>query len=586
MPKTMKPVDAVLIGVGWTGGILARELTKAGLNVVGLERGDFRNTNPDFLTPGVHDELAYAVRNKLFQNPARDALSFRNNVRETALPIRQFGSFLPGDGLGGAGVHWNGLTWRFLENEFKLRSNSIAKYGAAVLGEDCTSADWGVSYQDLEPHYDRFEYLCGISGKAGNLNGKKVAGGNVFEGPRKREYPNPPLKHSYSQELFRKGMNEIGLHPFISPSANNSQPYKNPEGVQMGACAYCGFCERFTCEMSAKGSLQTTLLPVLLKEPKFELRTNSHVLKINVDSTGKKATGVTYLDPSGQEVIQPANMVFLTAFSLNNVHLLLLSKIGKPYDPATGQGVIGKNYTYQTGTQATLFYEGKNFNQYMGAGSLSMGIDDYNGDNFDHSGLDFIGGGVISQSTGSARPIQYHPVPKGTPRWGAAWKAAAAKYYNSSMGWGAQGSVQAYRGNYLDLDPTYTNEHGQPLMRMTFDWGKHERKYSDWLIGKYEAMVKPLNPQSYILSALSEHYSIVPYQSTHNTGGAIMGTDPSKSAVNTYMQVWDCPNVFSMGASAFPQNAGYNPTGTVGALAYRTAEAVTKRYIKNPGLLT
>jgi len=89
MAKTMKPVDAVMIGVGWTGGILARELTKAGVNVVGLERGDFRNTNPDFLTPGVHDELAYAIRNKLFQNPARDTLSFRNNVRETALPIRQ-----------------------------------------------------------------------------------------------------------------------------------------------------------------------------------------------------------------------------------------------------------------------------------------------------------------------------------------------------------------------------------------------------------------------------------------------------------------------------------------------------------------
>jgi gluconate 2-dehydrogenase alpha chain len=586
MPKTMKSVDAVLIGVGWTGGILARELTKAGLNVVGLERGEFRNTNPDFLTPGVHDELAYAVRNKLFQDPARDALSFRNNVRETALPIRQFGSFLPGDGLGGAGVHWNGLTWRFLENEFKLRSNSIAKYGKAILGDDCTTADWGVSYQDLEAHYDRFEYLCGISGKAGHLNGKKIAGGNVFEGSRKREYPNPPLKHSYSQEMFRKTMVETGYHPFVGPSANNSQAYKNTEGVQMGACAYCGFCERFSCEMSAKGSLQTTLLPVLMKEPKFELRTNSHVLKINLDSTGKKATGVTYLDATGNEVIQPADMVFLTAFSLNNVHLLLLSQIGKPYDPATGTGVIGKNYTYQAGTQATLFYEGKNFNPFMGAGSLGMGIDDFNGDNFDHTGLDFIGGGVVLQSSPGGRPIQYHPVPKGTPRWGAAWKSAVAKYYNSSFGIGAQGSVQAYRGNYLDLDPTYKNQQGQPLMRMTFDWGKHERKYSDWLIGKFDAIAKSMNPQSYVTSALSEHYSVVPYQSTHNTGGAIMGTDPSQSAVNTYMQVWDVPNVFSMGASAFPQNAGYNPTGTVGALAYRTAEAVTKRYLKNPGLLT
>ena len=117
MAKTMKAVDAVMVGVGWTAGILTRELTKAGLSVVGLERGEYRDTNPDFYTPAVHDELAYAIRNKMFQKPQRDALSFRNNVRETALPMRNFTSFLPGDGLGGAGVHWNGLTWRFLETD-------------------------------------------------------------------------------------------------------------------------------------------------------------------------------------------------------------------------------------------------------------------------------------------------------------------------------------------------------------------------------------------------------------------------------------------------------------------------------------
>jgi gluconate 2-dehydrogenase alpha chain len=103
---------------------------------------------------------------------------------------------------------------------------------------------------------------------------------------------------------------------------------------------------------------------------------------------------------------------------------------------------------------------------------------------------------------------------------------------------------------------------------------------------KVEAIAKALNPKSYTISQVSDHYSVVPYQSTHNTGGAIMGSDPSKSVVNTYQQVWDVPNVFSIGASSFPQNAAYNPTGTVGALAYRTVEAVVNRYVKSPGLLT
>src|SRR6202012_6143925 len=131
---------------------------------------------------------------------------------------------------------------------------------------------------------------------------------------------------------------------------------------------------------------------------------------------------------------------------------------GKPYDPATGQGVVGRNYTYQSGVGMTLFYENKHFAPFMGAGALCTGIDDYNGDNFDHSGLDFIGGGVVLQSQSGGRPIQFHPTPRGTPRWGGAWKAAVAKYYNSAIGIGAQGSVQAYRWNDRVFVTTYKNQ--------------------------------------------------------------------------------------------------------------------------------
>ncbi len=77
----------------------------------------------------------------------------------------------------------------------------------------------------------------------------------------------------------------------------------------------------------------------------------------------------------------------------------------------------------------------------------------------------------------------------------------------------------------------------------------------------------------------------MPYQSTHNTGGAIMGADPKTSALNKYLQSWDVPNVFVIGASAFPQNAGYNPTGTVGALAFHAADAIITKYLKSPGPL-
>jgi gluconate 2-dehydrogenase alpha chain len=80
-------------------------------------------------------------------------------------------------------------------------------------------------------------------------------------------------------------------------------------------------------------------------------------------------------------------------------------------------------------------------------------------------------------------------------------------------------------------------------------------------------------------------FHVVPGQSTHNTGGTIMGTDPKTTVVNRYLQAWDAHNLFVMGASVFPQNAGYNPTGTVGALAYWSANAITSRYLKSPGSL-
>jgi gluconate 2-dehydrogenase alpha chain len=587
MATKLKPVDAVCIGFGWTGAIVAAELAKAGRTVLGLERGEFRDTNPDFTVPHVHDELGYAVRYKLFQDAARETVTFRNNVRQSALPVRQFGSFLPGEGLGGAGVHWNGATFRFQEWDFQTRSRSEARYGKGFIEPDCTSQDWGLTYHDLEPHYDFFEKVCAISGKAGNLHGKKQPGGNPFEGPRSSEYPNPPMQSTYSMQLFQDAAKRLGYHPYPLPSANAENPYTNPYGITTGACAYCGYCERFGCEMSAKASMQTTILPFLRKQKGFELRTNAKVLRIELDSTRKRATGVTYVDAQGREFFQPAEIVFLTAFAFNNVRMLLVSQIGRPYDPATGKGVVGRNYAYQLNTGATLFFgSGKLFNPFMGAGALGTVIDDFNGDNFDHRDLGFIGGADIIQNATGGRPIQFHPIPTGTPAFGSAWKKAVARWYNRAFNMNAQGGVQAYRGNYLDLDPTYRDVFGQPLLRMTFDWGYNEYRQSEFMAAVHAKITKQLGASHSIINPINGSYSVVPYQSSHNTSGTVMGSNPATSVANTYGQSWDVSNLFITGAGLFPQNAGYNPTGTIGALAYRMMDAVVKRYLRSPGNLS
>ena len=581
----LKPVDVVTVGVGLTGSIMGKELADAGLKVVGLERGPHRDTHPDFDMPGVHDELRYARRFELMQDLSRETITFRNAPTGTALPMRQLGSFLPGEGLGGAAAHWSGITWRFLPWDFETRSRTIARYGNGALAADCTSQDWGVSYAELEPHFDRFERLFGIGGKAGNLRGEIQEGGNPFEGPRARDYPNPPSPESYAGALFSQATRSLGYRPFPVPTANMTRAYTNPYGLTMGPCVYCGYCQNFGCEMGAKASPQTAVLPALLGQPNYELRTLANVLRVNLDSERRRAVSVSYVDARGREYEQPAELVLLTSYVFGNVRHMLLSGIGRPYDPVTNQGVVGRNYAYQSISGVTAFFEDKVFNSFMGAGALGRSIDEFNGDNFDHAGLGFIGGAFIAcGSTGGSR-LDSQAVPPGTPAWGSGWKKAVARYHDRSLTVRVHGAVQSYRSNYLDFDPTYRDAYGQPLLRMTFDFHDNERRMSDYLTTKAEEIARALGPSAISSLRRTGRYSIVPYQSTHNTGGAVMGTDPTTSAVNTYLQSWDVPNVFAVGASAFPQNSAHNPTGTVGALTLRALDAIKSRYLKRPGPL-
>src|SRR5258708_14293483 len=157
MPKRLKPIDVVTIGVGLTGSLMALELVKAGLRVVGIERGAMRETVPDFQSPAIHDELRFAVRKGLMQDNVKEAVTFRNSSDQTALPIRRWASFLPGTGLGGSAVHWNGQTFRFQVADFVYRSHIEHRYGKKIIDPELTIQDWGVTYDDLEPHYDRVE---------------------------------------------------------------------------------------------------------------------------------------------------------------------------------------------------------------------------------------------------------------------------------------------------------------------------------------------------------------------------------------------------------------------------------------------
>jgi gluconate 2-dehydrogenase alpha chain len=567
--KTLDKVDVVTVGVGWLGGIIGAECAKAGMKVVGIERGKERST-ADYLM--VHDEYRYAIRYELMQDLSKETITFRNNRKMRALPMRQMGSFLLGEGLGGAGTHWNGHTWRFLPYDFEIKTQTEKKYGKDKLSADYLLQDWGITYDELEPYFDTFEKTAGISGE----------NKNPFAGKRTNDFPTPPMKKTPILRKFEKATSNLGYTPFMLPSANLSETYENPDGQTIAACQYCGFCERFGCEYGAKTSAEITVIPTALKTGNYQVRFHGNVVEVLKE--GGKATGVRYVDTqTGEEFIQPADVVVLTSYVMNNAKLLMVSGIGEMYDPDTGRGTLGKNYAYQILPGATGFFE-EQMNVFMGAGSLGMTIDDLNGDNYDHSELDFIHGASISITQTGVRPIQTNPVPPDTPAWGAEFKKASIYNYSRTLNIGGQGASIPHKENFLSLDPDYKDVYGVPLLQLTYNFTEQDRNLHKYLTEKSKTIMEEMGAKTTVPGNPLSDYDIVPYQTTHNTGGTIMGASPDDSVVNNYLQHWDVDNLFVVGAGNFPHNGGYNPTGTVGALAYRAAEGIIK-YSKNGGSL-
>ncbi|WP_423732621.1 GMC family oxidoreductase [Hafnia paralvei] len=587
MSNKREKADVVIVGLGWAGSLMANELTMAGLNVVAIERGSWRDTSTDFPTTIDTDELRFVSRRAIMQPPAVETLTFRKTPVQRALPLREWNTYQFGWNVGGAGTHWNGMTWRFLPYDFQSYSMTVERYGKDKFLPGLQVQDWGVSYQDLEPFYDKFERYAGTSGKAGNIQGKIQIGGNPFEGPRQRDYPLPPLERTRMAEIFDQAAKGLGYHPFPVPAGNTSGAYTNPLGIKMAPCTYCGYCEFFGCGNWSKSSPQACILPALMQRKNFQVITESEVLHVNLTSDKKTATGVTYIDNEGEQWEQPADIVVIAAYQMDNVRLMLLSGIGKPYNHQTGEGVVGRNYAYQTISGASVFFKNEHLNPFIGAGALAQAIDDFNGDNFDHSQHDFIGGAVALVHSTNGRPIASgNLVPPGTPKWGREWKQAYQQNYQNANSVYCQGNSYPHRDVFLDLDPEYKDRHGRPLLRVTFDWNENDKRSAHFMADRSVELGKAMGAETVVRSEpTTRPFSPMDNLSSHTTGGAVMGDDPRTSALNRYLQSWDVHNTFVVGASAFANNGGYNPTGTVGALTLWAAEAIKTRYLKAPGPL-
>src|SRR6201987_4278354 len=345
--------DVVIVGVGAAGGIIAAELAKAGMKVIGLERGP-RLQTADF--EGL-DELRYFERQDLRPNIKREPVTWRPNANAHAAPMPVLNN---GNQAGGGTVHYGTLSWRMHEDDFRVRSKTVERYGASAIPDDSSLVDWPVSYAELEPFYDQAEYDLGVSGKAGNLQGKKVDGGNVFEAPRSRDYPMPALLVDQSGLLYEAGAKKLGLHPFPPPRATLSHPYKDRL-----ACTYCGFCQSFGCYIGAKSSILVTKLPEADATGNVTIKTGAMCYRIN--SSGKRVTGVSYYGPDGSDNTIEAEIVVLGTCIYDNTLLLLLSKSDAfPNGLANSSGQVGKHLMAHMMPNVFVGFEDRHVNTYMG----------------------------------------------------------------------------------------------------------------------------------------------------------------------------------------------------------------------------
>jgi gluconate 2-dehydrogenase alpha chain len=474
--------------------------------------------------------------------------------------------------VGGGTIHYGTWNWRMLPHHFKILSENTARYGASSIPAGTNIIDWPISYTDLSPYYDKVDTELGISGKAGNINGTIQAGGNPFEGPRSQDFPLPPLVQTTGSRIFQQAATAMGYKPFPTPSGIISQNYNGRPG-----CDYCGFCSSYGCHIGAKSSTMVSVIPAALASGNLEIRTGGRVIKVN--STGGVATSVTYVDASGAQQEQPASLVILANYTWGVVRLLLMSGLNS-------SGLVGKYFmSHEYNLVNGLFNEVTNPSE--GQTGANATIDEFNGDNFDHTGLGFIEGASITSlggnthavgGTSSLAPGDFKQVAS-NQNWGQSYKDFVKQNFRRTMGLIAQLPCLPYEANVLDLDPTVKDSLGLPVLRVTYNGYTNETKAGTFLQDKMTAILKQAGATTTVNGPL-----LIPPWNNHEVGGCRMGTDPAKSVVNQYLQSWQLPNMFVVSGAVFPTYIGYNPTQTIEALSYWSANYI-KTNVKTGGTL-
>ena len=536
---TRKAVDFVVIGSGSAGGILAKELSTAGFDVVVLEQGPYRKA-ADF----THDELSVLFRNELLGGgPKVHGQTFRHDETDTAtMPGRSPVEYARG--VGGSSVHYTANFWRFRAVDFKERS---------LLGPIAGSnfADWPITYEELEPYYTKVDWEIGISGAPG-----------PFDAPRSKPFPMPPMPIKSSGVLLERGAKKLGLHAQPEPHAILSQAHNGRPG-----CINCGYCMFYGCEIGAKSSTLATMIPLAEASGHCEIRPDSVVIRIDTDASGR-ANQVIYLDADGKEQAQAAKAVVLSANGAESARLLLMSESAQhPDGLANSSGFVGRNLMHNAHPVANGIFE-RPLNDFKGVQVSRIIHDFYETDV--RRGF-YGGGGIDARPLWSATPIFHvmQGMPPDVPAWGVDFKNEIAHNFTRQMSIVGSTTSLALDSNNITLDPQSKDAWGRPAIRETY------RDHPDDL-----SMAKFLQDRAMQLfdAAGAEKSWRRPIETTnggaHLLGTCRMGDDPKTSVVDRTHRSHDVPNLYICDGSSFVTSGRGQPTMTIMALAFRAADQI------------
>jgi choline dehydrogenase-like flavoprotein len=543
-----KHVNAVVVGAGAGGGVVAKELSEAGLSVILFERGDWVSFDAHD-TDELNSQRTTVLGNAFGPDDDRYRRVLVDDDGSSHIVLPSENDYNNVAACVGSGtVSYGAMAWRFMSEDFHMKTT----YGN-VAGS--TLDDWPISYEDLEHCYEKAEWVIGVSGDASP---------NPFAAPRKKPYPMPPFTYNKEAKMLETSMKRMGLHPFPIPMLRNSVPYN-----QRPACVRRRSCCGFACPLNAKSGTHNTVIPSALSTGNCELRVHCVVSEIAVNESGLP-TGILYFNQEGNKQEQTADIIVISASATETPRLLLNSKskhfptgIGNRYD------WVGRNFQGHAYTGAFGLFEEDIFDD-IGPGA-TIAISD-----FSHHNTGIIGGGILANEF-TRLPYFFTGIrPPGSPTWGKAHKEFQRKYFRRNVQ--VVGPIQEMPvfDSRVQVDPSIKDFWGIPVVRLSGHRHPKDVEGCEFLSGKAEMILKETGASSTWQSVGGKGLS----GGQHQAGTCRMGNDEQTSVTDRYGRIHETPNVFVADASLHVTNGGFNPALTIMALGYWVGEYISKEWKK------